>query len=182
MVRPSSGYHEPPTSINKVRVIVPLPFEPADARFPLADKPFALSVLPFASHVRRLALPSSATHTELEPALAQAFIELLDLCISTIRHADDSSEAGSGLSYNVVLTLQHLYVFPRRRESHTLAESGEPLSVNALGFAGYLLVKSEAELHAVRTEGPTNVLKAVAWESVHDLQVGGGPEFDGDVT
>lgn len=146
------------------------------------DKPFALSVLPFASHVRRLALPSSATHTELEPALAQAFIELLDLCISTIRHADDSSEAGSGLSYNVVLTLQHLYVFPRRRESHTLAESGEPLSVNALGFAGYLLVKSEAELHAVRTEGPTNVLKAVAWESVHDLQVGGGPEFDGDVT
>ena len=84
-----------------------------------------------------------------------------------------SSEAGGSarLSYNVVLTLGHLYVFPRRRESHTLAESGEPLSVNALGFAGYLLVKSEAEMQAVRMEGPTNVLRAVAWESVHDLQV-----------
>ena len=92
--------------------------------------------------------------------------------------SSSSSEArGSArLSYNVVLTLGHLYVFPRRRESHTLAESGEPLSVNALGFAGYLLVKSEAEMQAVRMEGPTNVLRAVAWESVHDLQVD-----DGDV-
>ena len=87
--------------------------------------------------------------------------------------SSSSSEAGgrAPLSYNVVLTLGHLYVFPRRRESHALAESGEPLSVNALGFAGYLLVKSEAEMQAVRMEGPTNVLRAVAWESVHDLQV-----------
>ena len=59
--------------------------------------------------------------------------------------------------------------------------SGEPLSVNALGFAGFLLVKSAAEMQAVVAEGPTNVLKAVACASVHELQVGGGPEFDGDL-
>lgn len=155
------------------------------ARIQKEDKPFALSALPFANHVRRLALPSSATRAELESALAQAFVELLDLCISTVRHAaaaadgDDEDDEGGGLSYNVVLTLGHLYVFPRRRESHRLAVSGEALSVNALGFAGFLLVKSAAELHAVTAEGPTNVLKAVACASVHDLQVGGGPEFDG---
>ncbi|KAH9176350.1 hypothetical protein EDB89DRAFT_2126767 [Lactarius sanguifluus] len=114
------------------------------ARIDKADKPFALSALPFANHIRRLALPT--TRSELEPALAQAFVELLDLCIST---------------------------------SHRLAMSGEELSVNALGFAGFLLVKSDAELRAVTAEGPTNVLKAVACASVHDLQVGGGPEFDG---
>ncbi|KAH9002052.1 ATP adenylyltransferase-domain-containing protein [Lactarius hatsudake] len=144
-----------------------------------ANKPFALSALPFANHIRRLALPT--TRSELEPALAQAFVELLDLCISTVRHAADDTDTDTtgGLSYNVVLTLGHLYVFPRRRESHRLAVSGEELSVNALGFAGYLLVKSDAELRAVTAEGPTNVLKAVACASVHDLQVGGGPEFDG---
>ncbi|KAH9047834.1 HIT-like domain-containing protein [Lactarius hengduanensis] len=147
------------------------------ARIDNADKPFALSALPFANHIRRLALPTT-TRSELEPALAQAFVELLDLCISTVRHAADD-DAGAGLSYNVVLTLGHLYVFPRRRESHRLAVSGEELSVNALGFAGFLLVKSDAELRAVTAEGPTNVLKAVACASVHDLQVGGGPEFDG---
>ena len=101
-----------------------------------------------------------------------------------MRHAataDDSEEPRAGLSYNVVLTLGHLYVFPRRRETHRLAVSGDALSVNALGFAGYLLVKSEEELQAVVAEGPTNVLKAVACASVHDLQVGGGPEFDTEV-
>ena len=126
------------------------------------------------------------TRDELEQVLAQAFIELLDLCISTVRHAaangdSDEEDSSGGLSYNVVLTLEHLFVFPRRRESHRLAVSGEMLSVNALGFAGFLLVKSEEELRAVTAEGPTNVLKAVACASVHDLQVGGGPEFDGDV-
>ena len=94
---------------------------------------------------------------------------------------NDNDDGGAGLSYNVVLTLGHVYVFPRRREAHRLAVSGETLSVNALGFAGFLLVKSEAELSAVTAEGPTNVLKAVACASVHELQVGGGPEFDSDV-
>jgi ATP adenylyltransferase len=115
----------------------------------------------------------------LEPALAQAFVDLLDLCISTVRHSPDYP-AGT-LSYNVVLTLAHMYVFPRRREEHTLAVSHEPLGVNALGFAGLLLVKSPAELDALVAEGPANVLRAVACESVHELQVSGGPELDGDL-
>ncbi|KAI0254039.1 ATP adenylyltransferase-domain-containing protein [Lactifluus subvellereus] len=149
------------------------------ARIDKEDKPFALSTLPFANHVRRLALPSSATPAELEPTLAQAFVDLLDLCISTVRHATDYP-AGTP-SYNVVLTLAHMYVFPRRREAHTLAVSHEPLGVNALGFAGLLLVKSPAELDALTAEGPANVLRAVACESVHELQVSGGPELDGDL-
>jgi ATP adenylyltransferase len=85
------------------------------------------------------------------------------------------------LSYNVVLTLSHMYVFPRRRETHTLAVSHEPLSINSLGFAGLLLVKSHDELEALVAEGPANLLKAVACESMHELQVSGGPEFDGDL-
>jgi len=101
---------------------------------------------------------------------------------TTTTDEDEDESGGGGLSYNVVLTLGHLYVFPRRRESHRLAVSGEALSVNALGFAGFLLVKSPAELQAVLAEGPTNILKSVACPSAHDLQVGAaGPEFDGDV-
>jgi ATP adenylyltransferase len=146
---------------------------------PITDKPFALSALPFANHVRRLALAPGSTPSELEPALANAFLELLDLCISTVRYAADYP-AGPP-SYNVLLTLGHMYVFPRRREAHELAASHEPLGVNALGFAGFLLVKSPDELEAVVAEGPANVLKGVACESVHEIQVGGGSELDGDV-
>ena len=61
-----------------------------------------------------------------------------------------------------------------------LAVLGERLGVNALGFAGFLLVKSPAELEAVVAEGP--VPKGLACEIVHEIQVvGGGPELDGDV-
>jgi len=169
------------------------------ARIDQVDKPFALSSLPFANHVRRLTLPTSATTTptpaaraELEAVLAGAFVELLDLCISTVRHAADYP-AGVP-SYNVLLTLGHMYVFPRVREAHVLAAGlasvsgelgelgeGEPrrVPVNALGFAGLLLVKSPAELDAVRRVGPANVLRGVACESVHELQVVGDLEIDG---
>ena len=122
----------------------------------MTDKPFALSGLPFANHVRRLALPSSATarREELETALGTAFLDLLELCISTVRHAADYPPGAP--SYNVLLTrLGHMYVFPRlgRQDAHVLAVSGERLSVNALGFAGFLLVKSPAELETVVAEG-----------------------------
>jgi len=170
------------------------------ARIDQVDKPFALSSLPFANHVRRLTLPTSATTTtltaaaraELEAVLAGAFVELLDLCISTVRHAADYP-AGVP-SYNVLITLGHMYVFPRVREAHVLAAGlasvsgelgelgeGEPrrVPVNALGFAGLLLVKSPAELDAVRRVGPANVLRGVACESVHELQVVGDLEIDG---
>ncbi|KAI0270762.1 hypothetical protein BGY98DRAFT_1091270 [Russula aff. rugulosa BPL654] len=141
------------------------------ARIDKDDKPFALSTLPFANHVRRLALPVSATHGELEPALIGAFIELLELCISTVRHTADYPVGPP--SYNVVLTLGHMY-------AHLLAVTREPLGVNALGFAGLLLVKSPAELEAVKAEGPGNVLRGVACESVHEMQVADGLELDGN--
>jgi ATP adenylyltransferase len=126
-----------------------------------------------------LALPVSATYAELEPAFIAAFIELLELCISTVRHTADYPVGPP--SYNVVLTLEHMYVFPRLRETHLLAVTGEPLGVNALGFAGLLLVKSPAELEAVKAEGPGKVLRGVACESVHEMQVADGLELDGDV-
>ena len=133
-------------------------------------------MLPFANHIRRLVVPRKPTPDQLEAILSSAFVQLLDLTISTVRHTVDSP-AGMP-SYNVILTLEHLYVIPRLRELHTLKETGEPMSVNSLGFAGMLLVKSPVELEAVKKEGPSAILKGVACESVHELQVKGTPEFD----
>ncbi|KAI0062878.1 ATP adenylyltransferase [Artomyces pyxidatus] len=148
------------------------------ARIEKEALPFSLVPLPFANHVRRLSIPSKAPHLELESALSNAFLQLLDLCISTVRH-DPEYPPGTP-SYNVILTLEHLYIFPRRQEIHKLRETGDLLSVNALGFAGLMLVKSPEELEAVKKEGPLNILKGVGVTSVHDLQVAGGPEFDGE--
>lgn len=66
-----------------------------------------------------------------------------------------------------------MYVVPRIQENYILGATGDALSVNAVGFAGMLLVKSECELEAVINEGPAKILRGVSLESVHDTQVEG---------
>ena len=53
-----------------------------------------------------------------------------------------------------------------------MSVTGDKLSVNSLGFAGMLLVKSEIELDAVKEEGVQNILRGVGLENVHveDIQ------------
>jgi len=101
---------------------------------------------------------------------------LLDLAISSVRH---NPEHPVGLpSYNVILTRTHLYVIPRKCEMHRLQETGDKLSVNSLGFAGYLLVKSERELEAVRKEGVVTILNDVGVANVHEEQIMDAHERD----
>jgi sulfate adenylyltransferase (ADP) / ATP adenylyltransferase len=139
-----------------------------------------LNQLPYANHVFRLPpfLPSAPSY-ELSQTLSQAFLSLLDLCISTIRH--DSEYPAGRPSYNVLITLEHMHVIPRRNEDYVLSETGDRLSVNSMGFAGMLLVKSDGEMEALRKEEIGRVLRGVGMESVHDLQVAGTSLEPGDV-
>ncbi|KAK2464214.1 hypothetical protein APHAL10511_003671 [Amanita phalloides] len=135
------------------------------------EKPFSLARLPYANHIRRF--PPDITfygHDRLEATLSQAFLQLLDLVISTARH-DPDYPAGK-LSYNVWMTSEHLHLIPRRHELYRLSDE-TTVSVNALGFAGMLLVKSENELEAVKSEGIGKVLLGVGLSSIHEEQVTG---------
>ncbi|MCC6335821.1 MAG: phosphorylase [Myxococcales bacterium] len=60
-----------------------------------------------------------------------------------------------GAPWNLLATRDWLLVVPRR------AEAWADLSVNALGFAGSLLVKTRGQLERVRDVGPMKVLRAV---------------------
>lgn len=71
------------------------------------------------------------------------------------------------------MTLEHMHLIPRRKDTHVLIETGEKLNVNALGFAGMLLVRSDKESNALKIEGIGKILRSVGLESVHDLQVAG---------
>lgn len=113
----------------------------------------------------------SLPNDRLENILSKAFVQLLDLTISTIRH-DPDYPVGSP-SYNVILTLEHLHLVPRKHENYTIRKTGDKISINSVGFAGMLLVRSEEEAEAVKEESIANILRGVALESVHDLQVEG---------
>lgn len=95
--------------------------------------------------------------------LASAFMSLLDEMYHNFRlraqqeesgHPDGSHTTSGSPAYNVIMTLEHMYIVPRAKEKF-VAENGPEggvleLSVNSLGFAGMLLVKSEDELERVR--------------------------------
>ena len=66
-----------------------------------------------------------------------------------------------------------MHLIPRRSDTYTVADTGRRLGVNSLGFAGHLLAKSQDELEAATAEGILKILKGVALDSVHDLQVAG---------
>jgi len=100
--------------------------------------------------------------------LSVVFLQLLDLIISTIRH-HPGYPVGSP-SYNVIMTLEHMHIIPRRQDGHVLQGTGEKLSVNALGFAGMLLAKSEQEVEAVKQESISKILQSVGLKSLHDDQ------------
>lgn len=145
------------------------------------ERPFSIDELPYANHVRRLPafLPTSSA-SDIESHLSRAFLSLLDLAISTYRRdptPDGAQPNGkafkSSLSYNVIITLDHMYVIPRKFETYTLKETGETLSINAMGFAGCLLVKSERELDALLKEEPGAILSGVGCQSIHDQQCEG---------
>jgi len=141
------------------------------AKIEFPDRPFSLDNLAYANHSYRLpTYLDTYTQDKLEAVLSDAFLQLLDLTISTIRH-DPDYPAGRP-SYNVLMTLEHLHIIPRRQENYTL-ETGDKVSVNALGFAGMLLVESEEELEIVKEETISKILRGVGLASVHDIQVEG---------
>ncbi|KAF8554196.1 hypothetical protein OG21DRAFT_1509208 [Imleria badia] len=138
----------------------------------VSGKPFAISSLPYANHVFRLPpLSGNLSVGELSQALFPPFLSLLDLVISTVRH-DPDYPSGSP-SYNVIFTLEHMHLIPRRHEAYKIEETQQQISVNSLGFAGMLLAKSESELEAMKKEGIGKILRGVGLKSVHELQVAG---------
>ncbi|KAG9316612.1 ATP adenylyltransferase-domain-containing protein [Chiua virens] len=142
------------------------------ATLEVSGKPFAISSLPYANHVFRLpTLSGDLALDKLIHALFPPFLSLLDLVISTVRH-DPDYPAGPP-SYNVILTLEHMHLIPRRHEAYKIKEAQELISVNSLGFAGMLLAKSESEMEAMKKEGIGRILRGVGLESVHELQVAG---------
>jgi len=99
----------------------------------------------------------------LRGELASAFMSLLDDMYHNFRlraqqeeagHPDGPQTTSESPSYNVIMTLEHMYIVPRAKEKFVTENGSEgaklELSVNSLGFAGMLLVTGEDELERVR--------------------------------
>lgn len=77
-------------------------------------------------------------------------------CYHSLLRAVGLPIAGTAAPYNLLVTRQWLLLVPRSQELF------EGISINALGFAGALLVKDTAQLAMLRKHGPMTALQRVA--------------------
>jgi ATP adenylyltransferase len=68
---------------------------------------------------------------------------------------DASAQKKPVRPYNLLIARDWMVMVPRKQEAHA------GFSVNALGFAGYLLATSEAQLPWLKSHGPSNLLDQV---------------------
>jgi ATP adenylyltransferase len=73
--------------------------------------------------------------------------------------------------YNLLMTARWMLIVPRSRAQF------ESLPLNALGFAGSLFARTREQLELIRSHGPLNVLRAVAFPS--DARNQGQAPFSG---
>jgi ATP adenylyltransferase len=120
---------------------------------------------------RLLRFPFRNAFAALEPSLFDAadaagrLLESYDLMLAACGLRDDSANDGGRAAneaerqrgpYNLLVTRRWMLLVPRTREHFGT------ISINALGFAGSLFVRNDAELDALRAAGPMNALRAVA--------------------
>ncbi len=104
-------------------------------------------------------LPFLHAYAPMEPAWLDhrndGASSLLARYHALLRAVGLSVEAASG-PYNLLVSRQWLLLVPRSQEFF------EGISINALGFAGALLVKDAAQLATLRERGPMTALRHVA--------------------
>jgi ATP adenylyltransferase len=136
--------------------LVPLPLG-RDVEVPVEERLRAVARVPGrvvvgAKPFHHAFVPLPPLDDEAAPILHELFREALHrLGLDPL----PGSPARQAAPYNLLLTRRFLLVVPRRREHFA------DVSVNALGFAGSLFVRTAAQLARVRDVGPLAVLRAV---------------------
>lgn len=145
--------------------LVPLPIGdgpwdvPMEALFDtwVAAGPVArLPRLPFANAFAPLD-ESAFAKTDAAEGLLERYQGMLAVCSLGANRDEAANEPQRQAGpYNLLMTRRWMLLVPRSRERFGT------ISVNALGFAGSLFVRDDAELRALREAGPMRLLQAVA--------------------
>jgi sulfate adenylyltransferase (ADP) / ATP adenylyltransferase len=153
---PKAGASQP----HKHMQIVPLPFIPDGSRLPIESLLLENTVsaqaganprLPFLHLVTRFENLDFTQPKTLSMYLLEAYRHLM---ISLNLMSLDATKYAPG-AYNLLMTREWMCIVPRSQESF-----GE-IQINALGFAGALLVRNPEQLAYLQAVGPLTVLQEV---------------------
>ena len=148
--------------------MVPLPLAPTGPQLPIepllrkaafSDTIGMNPVMPFAHAIARLEPTWIQTPQRAAKTTLDLYYAMLDAVGLQIDHA--LGEPMLSAPYNLLFTRHWMWLVPRT------AEFAETISINALGFAGALLVKNEQEMQTLRDQGPLMILKSVSMGTDH---------------
>ena len=140
--------------------LVPLPFTPTGPSIPIEkmlakthfrDPLGTVPNLPFKHALVRFA----PDQFRAPLAAARATLEHYDLMLKAMS-LHSASEDDPPAPYNLLVTRAWMLLVPRSREAFA------SIQVNALGFAGTLLVRTAQQVQRMKDYGPLNLLKQVA--------------------
>lgn len=132
--------------------------------------PFTLP-LPFANFVCLLDPPASGRLASPHIYIGNIFMALLDLMIDHLRRLAAQPDSQyerlrlSQISYNVLVTRDWIMLVPRTKEKAQV-EGAESVSINSLGFAGMVLVKTQEQLEAVKKVGVLSLLEQIGYPPI----------------
>lgn len=144
----NSGLESGASQRHKHLQLVPLPFGPLDGPGPAV--PIEAAFAPGAAHPPPRAPELPFVHALAR--LAQADGRALD---AAFRRLWQELDLAPGQPHNLLLTRRWMLLVPRS------AEAFEGMPVNAMGFAGSMLVRHAEALERVRQVGPLQVLRQV---------------------
>lgn len=143
--------------------LVPLPLTPEEPRVPiepvLASTQFEGTIgtapgFPFAHAIAQLN-PSWLESPREAASYTLDRYSMMLRALGLISDANERSHRQEG-AYNLIATRQWMLLVPRSQECF------DSISVNSLGFAGALLMRSEQQMNILRNKGPMTVLRSVA--------------------
>ena len=138
--------------------ILPLPLTPSGLQVPIeplltsvvfVDSVTTIPGLPFVHALGKLN-PSGSPYTD-----AVTTLELYHTLLSAVglEALEDNRQSGA---YNLLATREWMLIIPRSREDF------HGISINSLGFAGALLVRTQEQMQIIKQHGPMTILKNVA--------------------
>jgi ATP adenylyltransferase len=128
---------------------ISLPIEPALACATFQESVGTISPFQFLHALAQIEPEAIASPSEA----AQASLECYHALMQAIGLADNRDRPGG--AYNLLVTRQWMLAIPRSQASF------QSVAVNALGFAGALLVRNEQQLNVLKEWGPLAILKNV---------------------
>lgn len=132
----------------------PIPIEPLIAQTRLGDTISTLPQFPFVHACSRLDPTLYARADEAATVTLERYYALLNAVRLRANRRD--GQLWQSTPYNLLITRSWMLLVPRSEELF------DSISINALGFAGSLLVWNEEQMQAIRATGPLKVLQRVA--------------------